>query len=475
MRRSLYAKFWLTYALFALLGFFVISTLISQLTLAKRTELKADDLYREANYISSNFVRSYYSGRSSSSLEPIHTQFQALDVYLNASIWLLDNNGRILVNSKENLNLEEPDIIEEFDPADMKGSYYVIGDFYGYFPEKTLSVVAPVTYNFKNNGYVVLHTSYSLLERERDQMLNLTYIAMLIIFGLSLLILLVFTVSVYYPIKAITVAASQYAARNFQYEITVDSEDEIGRLADTMSYMALELAELDENQKKFVSNISHDFRSPLTSIKGYLEAMQDGTIPAQMQEKYIGIVLRETERLNKLTSGLLTLNSFDTKKNMLDITTFDINSVIKNTVSTFEGACTEKRIIVDLLFDSRMQPVSADMGKIQQVLYNLLDNAIKFSNSNSVITIETTARHEKIFISVKDTGIGIPKESQKRIWERFYKTDPSRGKDKRGTGLGLSIVKEIIQTHGEHINVISTEGVGTEFIFTLPRVELEEE
>ena len=113
MRRSLYAKFWLTYALFALLGFFVISTLISQLTLAKRTELKADDLYREANYISSNFVRSYYSGRSSSSLEPIHTQFQALDVYLNASIWLLDNNGRILVNSKENLNLEEPDIIEE--------------------------------------------------------------------------------------------------------------------------------------------------------------------------------------------------------------------------------------------------------------------------------------------------------------------------------------------------------------------------
>ena len=181
MRRSLYAKFWLTYALFALLGFFVISTLISQLTLAKRTELKADDLYREANYISSNFVRSYYSGRSSSSLEPIHTQFQALDVYLNASIWLLDNNGRILVNSKENLNLEEPDIIEEFDPADMKGSYYVIGDFYGYFPEKTLSVVAPVTYNFKNNGYVVLHTSYSLLERERDQMLNLTYIAMLII------------------------------------------------------------------------------------------------------------------------------------------------------------------------------------------------------------------------------------------------------------------------------------------------------
>ena len=111
----------------------------------------------------------------------------------------------------------------------------------------------------------------------------------------------------------------------------------------------------------------------------------------------------------------------------------------------------------------------ADLGKIQQVLYNLIDNAIKFSHPDSVIYIQTTVKYEKVFVSVKDTGIGIPKGSLKKIWERFYKTDQSRGKDKRGTGLGLAIVKEIIQNHGETIDVISTEGVGTEFIFTLPR------
>ena len=115
--------------------------------------------------------------------------------------------------------------------------------------------------------------------------------------------------------------------------------------------------------------------------------------------------------------------------------------------------------------------VNADMSKIQQVLYNLIDNAIKFSHADSTITIETTERNEKVFISVKDTGIGIPKDSLKKIWERFYKTDASRGKDKKGTGLGLAIVKEIIQAHNENINVISTEGVGTEFIFTLPLAE----
>ncbi len=112
--------------------------------------------------------------------------------------------------------------------------------------------------------------------------------------------------------------------------------------------------------------------------------------------------------------------------------------------------------------------VYADMGKIQQVLYNLIDNAIKFSHDDSVIYIQASSKYEKIFISVKDTGIGIPRDSIKKIWDRFYKTDLSRGKDKRGTGLGLAIVKEIIQAHGENIDVIGTEGVGTEFIFSLP-------
>ena len=127
-----------------------------------------------------------------------------------------------------------------------------------------------------------------------------------------------------------------------------------------------------------------------------------------------------------------------------------------------------KGVSFDLVLTGKELFVRGDMTKIQQVLYNLIDNAIKFSNSNSSIKIETSIKNEKVFISVKDSGIGIPKDSLKKIWERFYKTDVSRGKDKRGSGLGLSIVKEIIQAHNENINVISTEGVGTEFIFTLP-------
>ena len=143
--------------------------------------------------------------------------------------------------------------------------------------------------------------------------------------------------------------------------------------------------------------------------------------------------------------------------------------MIKDTAASFEGTCNTKNIVIDLTFSEPITMVYADLGKIQQVLYNLIDNAIKFSHPDSVIYIQVTVKYEKIFVSVKDTGVGIPKGSLKKIWERFYKSDPSRGKDKRGTGLGLSIVKEIIQNHGETIDVVSTEDVGTEFIFTLPR------
>ena len=247
------------------------------------------------------------------------------------------------------------------------------------------------------------------------------------------------------------------------------SYDEYWELGNAINYLGDALKNFDASQRDLIANISHDFRSPLTSIKGYVEAMMDGTIPIEFQEKYFNIVLFETDRLKKLTEELLVLNSFGSKRGMLEITTFDINAIIKTTAASFEGRCKDRKISIDLLFESWHEPVKADMSKIQQVLHNLIDNAIKFSNDNSTIEVETTVKHEKVFVSVKDHGSGIPKEHQKKIWERFYKSDSSRGKDKRGTGLGLAIVKEIIQTHNEHINVISTEGVGTEFIFSLPK------
>ena len=195
------------------------------------------------------------------------------------------------------------------------------------------------------------------------------------------------------------------------------------------------------------------------------------SIPPELQDKYLNIISHEADRLEKLTRSLLVLNDLDERKRMMNIRKFDINDVIKNTANTFEVICSKKNIDLELLLSGRELFVEADMEQIQQVLYNLLDNAIKFSNDNSSINIETSVKNDKVFVSVKDHGVGIPKDSLSKVWDRFYKTDTSRGKDRKGTGLGLSIVKEIIKAHNQNINVISTEGVGTEFIFTLKKAK----
>ncbi|KIR02546.1 Phosphate regulon sensor protein PhoR (SphS) [Lachnospiraceae bacterium TWA4] len=233
--------------------------------------------------------------------------------------------------------------------------------------------------------------------------------------------------------------------------------------------MATKLADTEEYQRNFISNISHDFRSPLTSIKGYLTAILDGVIPADMQSRYLEIVIKETERLTDLTQGLLTLNKLDGKNTRLSLKNFDVQQVIRDTCETFEGRCSAKDITLDLTFYEETLIVYADKGKIEQVIYNLLDNAIKFSNEHSTIWITTDTKGGKGFISIKDEGCGIPKNCIKKIWDRFFKADTSRGKDKKGTGLGLAITKEIITAHNQTIDVISTEGVGTEFIFTLQK------
>lgn len=473
MRKTLYLKFILAYIIFGVFGFVVVATFVSSMTMDQLKKEKADTLYREATLIANTYASDLYN--SETTLEAVKSQLDALDTYLNSTIWIINPSGRMILDSAAPMDVENEVVIENFDPTITEGSYYTIGNFFGTFEEDTLSVFAPITSDFKVKGYVVIHSSMRNIQTATDSLLNISYIMLVVLFLLSLIILIFFTEIVYVPLRKITEATEQYASGNMHYEFSVESEDEMGYLAATLSYMASEIARSEDDQKKFVANISHDFRSPLTSVKGYLEAMLDGTIPPELHEKYLTIVLNETERLTKLTNSLLTLNNLNTKGMMLERTDFDINNIIRNVAASFEGTCREKRIAIELILTGDEMYVTADMGKIQQVLYNLLDNAIKFSSHDSVIKLETTEKHSKVFVSVKDSGIGIPKDNLKLIWDRFYKSDISRGKDKKGTGLGLSITKEIIRSHNEHINVISTEGVGTEFIFSLPKSEMEDD
>lgn len=471
MKRTLFPKQIAGYVLYGIAAFVLLCTFTQYCTSEYLLRRNAQNLYRQSALISSNYAQNYYN--HTIPIEDLQSQMSSLSQYISAEIWIVDSRGNLLLNSADSSVGVHSESGEEisipgFDIGDFGNRYYQTGTFYDSFSVKTLSVFSPITVNYRIRGYVLIHKPLSGISSSVNQIMNISFYTVGIMFLLSFVFLAIYIFTVHLPLRKLTKSADDYVNGNFEQETAIHSNDEIGYLAKAMNYMAKELGTLEDDQRKFVSNVSHDFRSPLTSIKGYVEAMLDGTIPPEMQEKYLNIILYETERLNKLTQSLLDLNQIGHRGMILDIADFDINQMIRTTIPTFEGTCSKKSISFDLVLTGKELFVTGDLGKIQQVLYNLIDNAVKFSNNNSAIKIETSIKNEKVFISVKDSGIGVPSDSIKKIWNRFYKTDLSRGKDKYGTGLGLSIVKEIIQAHKENIDVISTEGVGTEFIFTLP-------
>ena len=331
MRKTLYLKFLLAYFIFGFFGFIVVATFVDSMTLEHLKREKADALYKEATLIANTYASDLYNNETS--LDTVKKQLDSLDVYLSANLWIINPSGRMILDSKAPLDVENETVIEGFDPTITESSYYTIGNFWGSFAEDQLSVFAPITSDYKVRGYVVIHYPMGSIVASCNSLLNISYLMLIILFLLSMIILIFFTEMVYLPLRKITEATEQYAAGNMHYEFQIDSEDEIGYLGATLSYMANEIARSEDDQKKFVLN--------------------------------------ETERLTKLTGSLLMLNNLNTKGILLDKSSFDINRTIRNTVASFEGTCKHKAIAIELILTGDELFVEADIGKIQQVLYNL--------------------------------------------------------------------------------------------------------
>lgn len=464
MKNSIYYKILIGYIVFATLSLLLINTVISYKVMDMETARQAAELSSQADSISSYYMKNNSDNYSSS--YNYQKDMDKIPLTQDITLWVVGSTNTILYSSFPQGNPQNlPNFSEYFE-----NTYYIVGDFYGEIEEEWLTVYSPIEKNGQNDGYIILNKPIPVIKNSHTRIMNMINVTFIIMFAISMIILVIFSVCVYKPLTKIMTASKEYAKGNYEYQgLKIRSQDEMKILADSLIFMSSAFRNLYAAQKKFIANISHDFRSPLTSIKGYAEAMLDGTIPVEAQEKYLNIVLSETERLNKLTGSLLTLNSFDANGTMLELTDFDFLTIARSTIASFEGQCNTKNINIRLNYENKSYIVHADQMKIQQVIYNLIDNAIKFSSNNSDILINVYNKNGKVFVSVKDFGVGISSENQLKIWDRFYKVDDSRGKDKKGTGLGLAIVKEIITAHNENINVISTEGVGTQFVFSLSK------
>ena len=265
-------------------------------------------------------------------------------------------------------------------------------------------------------------------------------------------------------------AAKKIAKGEINKRVEIQSEDEIGELTESFNSMADSIAEIEKNRREFVSNVSHEIRSPITSIKGFIGGILDGVIPKEKERYYLTLAYDETQRLTRLVNDLLDLSTIDAGRLTLNFTKFEVNEIIRRTIIKFETKVRERSLKVDVSFTQEELFVMADIDKITQVITNLIDNAIKYVTDKGIIRIVSKAKGDKVIISIYNDSQSLSEEDLKHIWDRFYKSDKART-IKVSTGLGLPIVQSILTAHGEDIWVENSEQGGVEFVFTLKRVK----
>lgn len=320
-----------------------------------------------------------------------------------------------------------------------------------------------------------------LVSSPSDRWMGLLNVMVRTIVMASLWIMLAALIAVYFiservsaPLREMRRAAKDFADGNFERRVLVQGNDEVAELGLAFNQMAQSLENLEKTRSSFIANVSHDLRSPMTTIAGFIDAIRDGVIPPEKQDYYLGVISSEVHRLSRLVSSLLDVTRIEAGERKFVMTPFDICEMGRQILISFEQQIEAKRLAVEFVCDEDSMTVLADHDAIYQIFYNICDNAVKFSQDDGIFRVSICHmtdldkdKKNRIQVSVYNQGMGISAEDLPLVFERFYKGDKSRGLDRRGTGLGLYIAKTIVAAHGEDIWVTSVEGKDCQFSFTL--------
>ena len=358
----------------------------------------------------------------------------------------------------------------------VKGLYRSTGDLGGSLNSIHFVVAAPVVVN--DEAVAVVFATQPVVDGLTPYVaaiFKMFFIAAL--FALALTFVLVYLVSyrLTKPLREMSAAAKQYATGDFSKRINIkrskfriSGHDEIDELSQAFNTMAQALATLEMSRRSFVANVSHELKTPMTTIGGFIDGILDGTIEKEKETQYLKVVSDEVKRLSRLVTGMLNMSKIEAGELDLKPQRFDISEMIFRTMLGFEQLIDNKHIEVRGLDTLENNLVTADKDMINQVVYNLIDNAVKFTPEGGYIEVSSKSDIEKVIIKIRNSGKGIPSEELDKIFERFYKIDKSRSYDVKGAGMGLYIVKTIIELHGGQIVARSEPGEYAEFIFQLP-------
>lgn len=483
--KSVFLKYMAAFLLIIAVSFFVLSSTISSIVNSYGSEVKSGSLSNAANSVSA-FIEADYPTAEKSFRNYLLHRGQNLKMILELMvvnddtmlIFITDDMGQVIhFGGSENISITTEAI------SNGVGQYYVpeevtgilsagtnisaMDDMHGFFRFPHVYYAIPL---YNDGSYIgaVFATSSETGTDSLITTMNKTLVMSILWIMLASLVAVYFiTERLISPIKEISHAARSFAEGSFDARVTVVGDDEIAELASAFNGMASALQNMEDMRRSFLANVSHDLRTPMTTISGFIDGILDGAIPPEQHEYYLGVIATEVRRLSRLVSQLLDISRLEAGERQFHPQTYDIceqgREIIIGNVQRLE----DKNLDVQFICDEENMLVWADKDAIHQIFYNICDNAIKFSREGGLYKISIHQKDRTIYVSVYNEGQGISKEDLPFVFERFYKSDKSRGMDKMGVGLGLYIARTIIESQGQKIWVESEQGKWCKFTFTL--------
>lgn len=468
MFKSIFGRMFWTYAMLLVFVLSSVSMVITGLLSHFVEQKQVEYVSVVAKTIEDWTVSMQIENHDSISVQTYNRFLHSWGRLTSSDITVVGRNGEVF-DSTCGIKIVPEKIINSIE---LDKPYIFKSNFNDFYKNKVLSVSFPMHYKGNVIGAIIFNKSIPELRGAVFDLLTLFIMSSLLALAITFVIVYFQARKISAPIAKINKAAQNIAKGDFSQRVDITSRDEIGQLASTFNFMASSIEKSDKNKQRFISDVSHELRTPMTSITGFVQGMLDGTISDDERDGYLEIVLDESTRLTKLVNDMLEMSKMQSDKFKINISPFDINDLVCSVLISLESKIENLGLDVDVDFRPEHLVVLGDKDQIKRVLLNLIDNAAKFSIPNTQITIKTAVKGGKAHIFVSNIGEEIPPEDLKHIFDRFYKTDKSRQRDKSGAGLGLSLVQNILMLHHQSISVTNTKNENdnnytTTFEFTL--------
>lgn len=478
MFKSVFTKYVTAFMIMIGISFSLLAIILSQMVSGYAQDSKSRVIERTSETLT-DFITSKYREAGGDFNQFIYFDRDSVEPFISAlanfnediSVILTDANGAVLLTADSGASgfvgsNVSADVMSE---VSFGGETTFSGDLGGVFSSKQMIHVSPITDGDGTfTGAVFVCTPSKATDQLIVSMIKTIIMASLWVMLAALISVYMISDKIITPLKEMSRAAKSFASGKFDVRVPVRGRDEVAELATGFNSMAASLANLEDMRRTFLANVSHDLRTPMTTISGFIDGIIDGAIPPEKHEYYLGIIRTEIRRLSRLVISLLDITRIQAGERKFNKTAFDICEMARLILISFEQKLEEKKLDVEFECAKDKMIVYADRDAIYQILYNICDNAVKFSREGGKYKISILAKERKVYVSVFNEGIGIPENELPFVFERFYKSDKSRGLDKTGVGLGLYIAKTIIAAHDEEIWVKSVYGQNCEFVFTLP-------